>query len=225
MMTRGAFFDVDYTILANNSASLYIKYMRQRGEVSLKEIVVSLYYLLQYKLNLLDFEPLAEREVKKIEGQPESEMIELCDEWFGQMVIDYIYPEALDVIQDHRDQGDEIILLSAASKYLVHPLAEHLDIRYYGCNRLEVEDGYFTGRLIKPVCYGAGKIHWAEKISEELGLELQDSYYYSDSITDLPVLEKFGHPIAVNPDTLLRKQAQRRGWQQLQFSMAEKPKL
>jgi len=218
-MARGAFFDVDYTILASNSGSLFIKYMRRQGQIKTWQILASLYYLARYKLNLLEFEPLAEREVLKYEGQPEQEMIALCEEWYRQMVVDYIYPGARRMLADHAQQGDIPVLLSAATVYLVRPLAEDLGIQHYLCNRLEVAEGIFTGRLVKPLCYGQGKIHWAESKARELGISLEDSYYYSDSITDLPVLERFGHPVAVNPDPLLRKQALARGWPMIRFRL------
>src|SRR5512135_704369 len=90
---RGAaFFDVDYTVLSDNSASLYVRYLRAQGKVGLPVIISTLYYVALYKLNLLDFEKLADRETARYAGQPEAEMIELCDRWFDEMVVEHIYP-------------------------------------------------------------------------------------------------------------------------------------
>ena len=214
---RAAFFDVDYTVLADNSASLFVRYLRRQGKVGLLTILNTLYYLARYKLNLLDFERLAERETMRYAGQPEREMIELCDRWFRELVVEQIYPEAAALIRDHREKGEPVALLSAATVYLVRPLAEHLGVEHYLCNRLEVADGLFTGKLRRPICYGAGKLTLAEAFCQEHGLALSDSRYYSDSITDLAVLERFGEPVAVNPDPLLRREARRRGWPILEF--------
>ena len=215
---RGAFFDVDYTILSDNSATLFVKHLRRQGKVGLWTMVQMLYYLLRYKLNLLDFERLAERELKKYAGHPEAEMIALCDRWFEDEVTDYIYPEARELIEKHRQAGDLVTLLSASSIYLVRPLARHLGLEHYLCNRPELDgEGRFTGRLVRPVCYGPGKIRLAEEFCREHGLELSDSFYYSDSITDLAALERFGRPVAVNPDPLLKKEAIKRGWQIIEF--------
>ncbi len=215
---RAAVFDVDYTVLSSNSASLFVKFMRQEGQAGLGDIMLTFYYVVRYKLNLLDFESLADREIAKYRGMEEREMIEVCDRWFREMVIDYIYPEAVELIERHKSEGDRLALLTAATIYLGRPLAQHLNIEHCLCNRLETdEESRFTGKLIKPVSYGAGKIELAESFAKETGVDLQESYYYSDSITDLPVLERFGHPVAVNPDALLKKAARQRDWPVIEF--------
>ncbi len=216
--SRAAVFDVDYTVLSSNSASLFVKFLRQEGMVGMGTIGLTLYYLLRYKLNLLDFERLADKQVAKFRGMEEQEMIDMCERWFRDMVVDYIYPEAVDLINRHKSEGDRLALLTAATVYLGAPLARHLGIEHCLCNRLEVDENRrFTGRLVRPVSYGAGKIHLAEKFAQETGADLDRSYYYSDSITDLPVLEKFGHPVVANPDPLLRKEARKRGWPVIEF--------
>ena len=220
---RGAFFDVDYTLLSSNSVSLFVKYMRARGEIGTWEILTSLYYLAQYKLNLLDFEKIAQKEIAKMTGDSESEMIALCDGWFEEMVVHYIYPEGRETIEKHREEGDLLVLLSAASIYLVRPLADHLGIEHVLCNRPEVGgDGKYTGRLIYPICYGDGKLVLAREFAEIHGLDLSECYYYSDSITDLNVLEAFGEPRIVNPDPLLRKESRKREWPIIEFRMPRK---
>ncbi len=213
-----AFFDVDYTILSSNSATLFVKFLMKEKRVGIGALLNNLQYVLRYKLNLLDFERLAEREAAKFSGMEEREMIELCERWFEEMVVSYIYREAVEKIEEHRSEGHELVLLSAATVYLARPLARNLDIPHYLCNRLEIDGASrFTGKLVKPFCYGRGKVHWAEELARERGMSLADSYYYSDSITDLPVLERFGRPVVVNPDPLLGKEARKRGWPVLDF--------
>jgi len=217
-MGVAAFFDVDFTLISESSMRLYVKYMIPRGEFSRWDLVRGSYYTARYKLGLLDFENMADRATERYAGQPERHMIDLCRQWFEEMVVHYIYPEARELIERHRGQGDALCLLSAATHYLLEPMARHLHIpRYYG-NRLEVKDGLFTGRMMRPLCYGAGKLHYAELLARELGVSLKDCAYYSDSITDLPVLAAFGQPVAVNPDRLLARQAKSRGWPILRFS-------
>jgi putative phosphoserine phosphatase/1-acylglycerol-3-phosphate O-acyltransferase len=84
-----------------------------------------------------------------------------------------------------------------------------------------VRDGRFTGEAERPVCYGAGKIYWAERFAAAEGIDLDRSYFYTDSITDLPVLERVGEPRVVNPDLRLRRVAARRGWPLLRLSLGE----
>lgn len=209
---------MDYTLLANNSATLFVKFLRKEGKVGLGALLNTLYWVARYKLNLIDFERLALRETRKLAGQSEAEMIELCDRWFAEMVVHEIYPEARELVEQHRKSGDVLVLLSAATVYLVRPLARHLKIEHYLCNRLEVDAaGKFTGGLVRPLCYGDGKMTLARDFAARQGVELARSYHYTDSITDLPSLLGFGEPRVVNPDPLLKKEARRRGWPVLNF--------
>jgi hypothetical protein len=92
------------------------------------------------------------------------------------------------------------------------PLAKHLGIDHFLYTRLEVEDGRFTGRVIEPVCFEAGKIHWLEQLVTTQRIDLARSWFYTDSITDLPLLELVGHPVVTNPDPRLYREAARRRW-------------
>lgn len=218
-----AFFDVDYTVLAGNSATLFVKFLRREGRVGIWTLIFTLYHVIRYKLNLLDFERLAEQEVAKVAGESEAEMIETCERWFDEMVVDHIYPRAAELIGEYQDKEVPVVLLSAASVYQVEPLARHLGIEHYLCNRLEVDEkGLFTGKLIKPFCYGEDKILHAEQFARTNSIDLAGSWYYSDSITDLAVLSRFGRPVVVNPDHLLRKEAGRRGWPIVEFKAPPK---
>ncbi len=215
---RGAFFDVDYTILDDNSVSLFVRRQMRDGKLGYWSLLMTTYYLVKYKLNLLDFEALADKETLKYKGEPESEMIELCDDWFEVDVKPHVYPEAAELINEHKAKGDVVVLLSAASIYLVRPLARHLGVDHWVCNAPEVDDrGYFTGKLLRPICFGEGKITCAEIFADKHGLDLSRSLYYSDSITDLQVLERFGVPMVVNPDRLLRMEARKRSWPVREF--------
>jgi phosphoserine phosphatase len=77
---------------------------------------------------------------------------------------------------------------------------------------LAVADGRFTGRVLEPVCYGLGKVHWAERLAERAAIDLDGSYFYTDSYSDLPMLQRVGHRVVVNPDPRLRRFARKAGW-------------
>jgi HAD superfamily hydrolase (TIGR01490 family) len=217
-MASAAFFDVDYTLISEGSMNLYIRYMIPRGEFGKWDLVRGSYYTARYKLGLLDFEVMADRVTERYAGEPESHMIDICRRWYQEMVKHFLYPEALQLIEQHRNRGDALCLLSAATHYLLEPMARDLNIPHYFGNRMETNDGRFTGRMGRPFCYGAGKILYAELLARQLGLRLRDCTYYSDSITDLEVLAAFGNAVAVNPDRLLRREAKARGWPILRFS-------
>ena len=218
-MKRAAFFDVDYTLLAGNSMMLYTRYMRQHGQYSLLDLLVGSYYVAKYKLNLLDMEKVLDQVSVQHENMPEAHLAEQCERWFEEMVVHYLYPEGIQLIEDHRKAGDELCLLSATSIYLMLPLSRHLKIENYFCNSMKVENGILTGKMNLPLCYGKDKLEFARKFEREHGIGLKDCFYYSDSITDLETMEAFGFPVAVNPDPLLRREARKRGWETVDFKV------
>ncbi len=99
------------------------------------------------------------------------------------------------------------------SLYLSELVAEELGLDDVLCNRFEVDDsGAHTGRPVGTLCFGAGKLGYAEAYARDRGVSLADCWFYTDSFSDLPVLERVGHPVVVNPDPRLRREAERRGW-------------
>ncbi|RJP23845.1 MAG: HAD family hydrolase [Candidatus Abyssobacteria bacterium SURF_5] len=213
----GVFFDLDNTLITKSTGLLWYKFLRQNGRASFLDTAKALYFWLRYRMNTLDIRSLAEREVRKITGMSEPEMIELCDRWFHEMVRHYISPRAVEVVNQHRAKGHVLAILSAATPYTVNPVKKYLRIDHGLCTHLIVKDGCFTGKLVEPYCYGEGKLYWAEQFANEKGLNLSDCYFYTDSYTDLPVLERVGYPCPVNPDRMLEAEAARRGWSVTRF--------
>jgi HAD superfamily hydrolase (TIGR01490 family) len=207
-----AFFDVDGTLIAKNSGPLYMRFLRQRGEIRRRDALRTIYYFLQYRLNLLDIEHALERSSNWIRGRREADIAAHCRIWYHDMVRQYLVPELVQQIEEHRAQGHLIALLSSTTKYLADPLAEELRIEHLLCTRLVVVDGCFTGEVERPLCYADGKLHWARRFAAEHDVDLAESFFYTDSVTDVPMLEIVGHPRVVNPDPILRRQARRRGW-------------
>jgi HAD superfamily hydrolase (TIGR01490 family) len=208
----GAFFDVDKTILAENSATLYLKALYQRGEVDGRFVVSNLISYLQYKVNLLDIERFTQRTVRQFQGRSEKALLDEAALWFGEYVLPTIYPEAIERIESHTARGHVVALVSGATKFVIKPLAEYLGVKHIMHTHLEVRDGKFTGRVIDPICFGEGKIYWLQQLIEREGIDLARSWFYTDSITDLPLLDLVGHPVVVNPDPLLYREARRRFW-------------
>ncbi len=210
--SAAAFFDIDGTLLSVNSAPLYARYLRQQGRARRRDLLRTAYYLVQYRLNLLDIDRAIERASGMIAGKSEADVAELCERWYREVVRAYLVPGMKLILERHRAAGHELALLSSSTSYLAAPLAHDLAVPHLLVTRLEVVDGRFTGRPITPVCYGPGKVHWARRFAEQRGIDLAASFFYTDSVTDLPVLELVGHPRIVNPDRLLRRVARRRGW-------------
>ena len=103
-------------------------------------------------------------------------------------------------------------MLTASSNYLSDLVAAELNIPHVLSNRMEVVDACLTGRMIEPLCFGAGKAFYAERLGQQLGLNWKEGYFYTDSYSDLPVLEAVEHPMVVCPDQRLEREAHKRGW-------------
>jgi HAD superfamily hydrolase (TIGR01490 family) len=203
---------MDKTILAENSGTLYAKYRYERGEATSWDLLKGLGAYLRYKAGILDITRWTKEMMVEFKGQSERALAREANRWFKDMVVQTVYPEAADLVHHHKAEGHVVAIVSGATRFVVKPLAEHLGIRHILYTRLEVEDGRFTGRVIEPICFEEGKIYWLQQFIDEHGIDLAKSYFYTDSITDLPLLDLVGHPVAANPDPLLYRAAVRRHW-------------
>ncbi len=203
---------MDKTLIAENSGSLYMKYRYQRGDIGAWELAKGLGAYIQYKLGALDIRAWTANMMVQFKGQKEIDLAREAREWFGEMVEKTIYPEAEELIREHRQQGHVVAIVSGATKFVVEPLAERLGVDHLIYTRLEVENGLFTGRVVDPICFEEGKIYWLQQFIEEEGIDLAKSWFYTDSVTDLPLLELVGHPVVTNPDPLLYRTAIKRHW-------------
>lgn len=211
-MAIAALFDVDGTLIARNSAPLYMRHLRRTGQARRRDVARTLYFLLRYKFGLLDIERALLVSLAWIKGRGEEAVRADCDIWYASTVRQYIVPAMAATVEAHRRAGHVLAVVTSATRYLAGPLAADLGIPHQLVTQLVVEGGRFTGEAVRPVCYGEGKIHWAERFAAREGVDLGRSYFYTDSITDLPLLERVGAPRVVNPDPLLRRTALRRGW-------------
>jgi HAD superfamily hydrolase (TIGR01490 family) len=207
-----AFFDVDGTLIARNSARMYMQHLRETGQARRRDLAWTFYYICRYKLGMLDVERAITASLDFIRGRNEAVIRADCDAWYAETIRSYVYPAMAATVEAHRRAGHVPVILSSATRYLAGPLAADLGIEHVLVTQLLVADGRFTGEAVRPVCYGDGKSFWAERLAGTLGLDLARSYFYTDSITDLPVLERVGEPRIVNPDPRLGRVASRRGW-------------
>jgi HAD superfamily hydrolase (TIGR01490 family) len=208
----GAFFDIDNTVLEINSGRSWITYMRRTGKMGLVELVRSLGWLVQYRFGLLDFAAMAKRVASHYVGQHVAPLAKEVEEWFARVVAWAICREARDRIAEHRAKEHLPVLLTSATQFLTVPVARAVGVEHFLCTEIEVEDGVLTGRYIEPACYGPGKVARAEAFSAAHGIDLGKSFFYTDSFSDLPMLERVGEPRVVNPDPRLRRLAVERGW-------------
>jgi HAD superfamily hydrolase (TIGR01490 family) len=208
----GAFFDMDKTLIAENSGSLYMQYRYQRGEIGGVDLLKGIGAYLQYKNGILDIRNWTKNMMVQFRGQDEAELEAEARSWFEEMVAPTVYPEAVEAVRKHEAQGHVVAIVSGATRFVVQPLALMLGIEHMLYTRLEVEGGAFTGRVIEPICFEEGKIYWLQQFIDAHGIDLAKSWFYTDSITDLPLLDLVGHPVATNPDPFLYRTAVKRRW-------------
>jgi putative phosphoserine phosphatase/1-acylglycerol-3-phosphate O-acyltransferase len=208
----GAFFDMDKTILSQNSATLFMRYRYQRGDLGNLDLLKGLGAYLQYKLGILDIRSWTLGMLVQFCGQSERQLEEEAIAWVEDMVVETIYPEAVRLVREHADAGHVVAIVSGATRFVVRPIAARLGVEHILYTRLEVDNGLFTGRVIEPICFEEGKIYWLQQFIEEHGIDLAKSHFYTDSITDLPLLDIVGHPVATNPDPMLYRTAVKRRW-------------
>jgi len=208
----GAFFDMDKTLISENSGSLYMKHRYEQGEIGGWDLAKGLGAYLRYKMGLLDIRAWTRDMMVQFKGESEEALAREAREWLHEIVVDTIYPEAEEVVRWHRERGHVVAIVSGSTKFVVEPLAVHLGIEHFLYTRLETESGRFTGRVIDPICFEEGKIYWLQQLVDEQGIDLAKSWFYTDSITDLPLLELVGHPVVTNPDPRLYREAVRRRW-------------
>ena len=212
-MIRAALFDMDRTLLSRESASLYVRYQRRIGEATTRDLLRTLGWVAQYTLGILDHMAVATKVLRTLEGQAEAAMIERCEKWFASDVEQYITEGGRRAVASHLAAGDVCAIVTGASLYASRPLAHRLAIPHVVATEFEVDaGGLFTGRARDPLCIGEGKLARALAFVKERGLALEEATFYTDSITDLPLLERVREPIVVNPDPRLARVARQRGW-------------
>lgn len=208
-----AFFDLDLTLLAANSGKLWVRRELALGQLSKRTALQAAVWLAQYQLGLGGF-ALVSKAISTTQGLVESELAARTASFYENQVRGLFRPGGRQALERHRAAGDALVLLTASSHFLSEHVAAELQFDAYLCNRMEVNtSGVLTGRTVGPICYGEGKLLHARAEATKRQVALKDCVFYTDSFSDVPVLEAVGRPVAVNPDPRLKRRAQKRGWQ------------
>jgi HAD superfamily hydrolase (TIGR01490 family) len=215
-MPIAAIFDLDDTLLDGSSGRMFLEYMRQEGlaERYIRRRDMARFggeYLL-HKLGLVDATRLLNHMARLLKGLDMDEMWRLARSWYTDMLAPTISQLALERLAWHRSQGHTLLICSGSSQFAVLQVAAQLNISHTIYTEWQGADGVLKGTLRQPLVYGAGKVYWAERWAKENGIDLAESYFYSDHISDLPLMEIVAHPVAINPDKRLARLATRRGW-------------
>jgi HAD superfamily hydrolase (TIGR01490 family) len=205
---QAAFFDLDKTVIAKASIAAFGRPFYKGGLINRRLIARSVVSQIIY-LHL----GASEQKLARVRES----MLTLTKGWDRDLIRE-IVREALDLIEAHRAAGHKVYLVSASPEEIVEPLAEHLGVDGCIATRAVVdEEGRYAGEM-EFYAYGPFKAEAMRALAEEKGIDLEASSAYSDSYTDLPMLEAVGHPVAVNPDRVLAKVAKEREWEVMQFT-------
>jgi len=208
----GAFFDFDGTIIYGYSAITYLREQIRRGDVKPRQLVDIVRTMTSFGLGNMGFSAMMSATSKYLKGIHEKEYIEFGEKLYKEHIAKLIYPESRALIEAHLKKGHTVALVSAATPYQVTAAAKELGIEHVRCTKLETVAGRFTGEVIKPTCYGMGKVAAAQGFETSHGVQSELSYFYSDSDEDIQLLEYVGKPRPLNPNTKLRRIASGRGW-------------
>ena len=218
-----AIFDLDKTIIDTSASMAYRRPMAERGLIGTTEMLRMMALLGNYMLTTHtedNMNATKEALIGMIKGRDEVAMRSVAQDALTEVITPYIYSEARKLLDWHRQQGHAIAIVTASASVMVEPIAAELGTNHLIATELEVVDGKFTGNVLH-FNKGAAKVERIRELAESHGYELADSYAYSDSATDIPMLELVGNPTAVNPDRPLRKTAMSRGWPIRKFEKPE----
>jgi len=215
-----AFFDLDKTIIAKSSSLAFSKPFQAGGLITRGAMLRSAYAQFVYLVGGADHDQMEKIRAfmsQLVEGWDVETVKEIVAETLHHVVDPIVYDEAVSLMEEHRANGRDVVIVSTSGAEVVEPIGEMLGADDVIASRLEIVDGKYTGE-IEYYAYAEEKAHAIQAIAADRGYDLEQCFAYSDSITDAPMLEVVGHPHAVNPDKDLRKLAASKGWPILQFT-------
>lgn len=208
-----AIFDLDNTLLGGDSDYLWGQYLVEHGIVARDEYErENKRFYEDYLHGRLDIHEFLAFALQPLAAHPRAQL----DRWHRQYMQEKIEPVLLDkaftLIESHRHNGATLLIITATNQFVTAPIAERLGIGNLLATEAETVNGEFTGRVVDPPCFREGKVLRLESWLKANGINLADSWFYSDSHNDLPLLERVTHPVAVDPDDTLRQHAEMKGW-------------
>lgn len=215
-----AFFDLDKTLIARSSTLAFGPSLYRHGLLSRADMMRGALAQLRYRVSGADhrqMERLKAHALQACRGWPVDLVTEIVTAHLKDLILPYVHAEARALLSDHQGAGQDAIIVSTSGHEVVAPIAALLGVESVIATRMRIANGHYTGEM-ECYAYGEEKAVLVRRLAAERGYTLPGCYAYSDSVTDLPLLELVGHPRAVNPDRALRRIATVRGWPVLSFS-------
>jgi HAD superfamily hydrolase (TIGR01490 family) len=218
-LTAAAFFDLDRTLMAGSSAYHFGRAMYKAGQMSRRQIARDAIDQIRFRLRGASdaaVNVLLDRVLAGIKGRRVVDLRRLTPDVLAG-ILPRVYPQMLAVVREHQDAGRPAYIATAASQPAAEILAQALAMDGAIGTKWEISDGVYTGRLDGAFAYGEGKASRLREFAARQGIDLTQSWAYTDAASDLPMLEAVGNPVAVNPDAELAEVAKREGWEILRF--------
>jgi HAD superfamily hydrolase (TIGR01490 family) len=222
---RAAFFDFDKTLLSCESSKLLMRYMGSHRKVFFAQKGVSIAYVMRlvlmnefYKRHLFSDEKMAILLIDFFKGRKISTFESIADDLYHKLIKPKLAPNILEIVLEHKKNGDVLIIVSAGIRYLLRVVAKDLGFDHLLCTDLEVDDnGMLTGRVSGRLCIGINKRLMCEELALNEGINLKSSFAYGNHQSDIPMLELVGNPNVVEPTGPLLVVAEKRGWPVLKY--------
>ncbi|WP_412747963.1 HAD family hydrolase [Krasilnikovia sp. M28-CT-15] len=219
MGRSAAFFDLDKTVIAKSSALAFGRPFYRDGLITRRDVVKSAYAQLMFRLGGADEQTMARVRdylAALCKGWSVEQVRQIVAETLNELINPYVYAEAARLIGEHQAAGRDVVLVSASGDEMVRPIGELLGVTDVIATRMGIVDGRYSGE-VEFYAAGPSKVQEIRKLAAARGYDLTQCHAYSDSHSDLPLLEAVGHPTAVNPDRALRRVAMERAWPILEF--------
>jgi HAD superfamily hydrolase (TIGR01490 family) len=208
-----AIFDLDNTLLNGDSDHAWGEFLCRKGVVDAEEYrKANDYFYEQYKSGSMNIYEFLEFALRPLAANSKKTLAEWHAEFMRDVIQPMMLPKAAALLQKHRDAGEHLMIITATNRFVTGPIAEQLGVDTIIATDPEMVNGNYTGKVAGTPCFQAGKVERLNTWLAENGATLEGSSFYSDSINDLPLLEKVDYPVAVNPDEKLTAEANRRGW-------------
>ncbi|WP_134015349.1 HAD family hydrolase [Modicisalibacter xianhensis] len=208
-----AIFDLDNTLISIDSDHAWGQFLVEQGAVDpVRYHEANERFLEDYKNGTLDIHAYLELALKPLAEYSREQLNAWHQQFMASKIEPHILPKGEELLARHRERGDTLLIITATNRFVTGPIAERLGVDDLIAVEPECVDGRYTGRVHGTPSFREGKVERLETWLSRNATSLHDAWFYSDSLNDLPLLEKVDHPVAVDPDDILRREAERRDW-------------
>lgn len=212
-MTEISLFDLDNTLLAGDSDYLWGEFMIENGLVdAARHRAENERYYQDYMAGTLDINDFIAFQLEPLSKHDIDHLMAMRERFIDEKIRPIVLPQAIDLVEAHRQQGHQLLIITATNRFITEPIAALFGIDQLLATEPELRNGQYTGQCIGVPCFQSGKVRRFEQWLQQNSLDVEKSHFYSDSHNDLPLLSRVDYPVAVDPDGPLASHAREQGW-------------